>query len=204
MPSVNVSDSITVGEFEQIFFLKVMLALGDLGPLQATTFTTAAQMGLLRAVVAGSQSLMLGGGSSPLDALGYPTTPGVDGSPKNSLDGSQLAPCLTLYRTGEFGPIRIPCPAGQHTFVIDIKYGPDDGAATRPQVILRGNEIGVQETIITANATFDTWQSYTASIQAHAAGAIEVFLRLRNPRLPGIAGLISTKVYASFDGIRLD
>lgn len=204
MPSVDVNDSRTVTESVTVWHLTAQSP--SLGPLTAALFATAQKMGIIRAIQAGAYPpLLLGGGSSPLDGIGYPTTPGTDGAPKNSLDGATVAPCLTLYRTGLFGPILVPCSAGARTLSIDVKYGQiDDGAATRPQIIIRGTELGVPETTIAVSGSPNTWQTYQANFTAHAAGALQIFLNLRNTRIPGIDGLISGKVYASFDNLQIN
>lgn len=171
--------------------------MADLGTIGASGLSTAQQMLIalqagnvtaLRAIVLGDRRV-LGRGAGRDDLLGNPS-----------------APSLQLRGVVDFGPLFWRVQAGSNTFNIDCRYGPDDGAATRPQVIVKANyAVGLHDDqVVTIDAGADAWHtSPTISVTAREVGVLKVILRTRNPRPDGSNAIGaaggSPAVYANWD-----
>lgn len=166
--------------------------IGVSGLLTAQRLLVALQAGnvtALRAIVLGDPWRRLGLNAKRDDVLGNPTAPSL-----------QLRGCV------DFGPLFWRVQAGSNTFNIDCRYGPDDGAATRPQVIVKANyAVGLHaDQVVTIAAGADVWQtSPTISVVAREVGVLKVILRTRNPRPDGSNAIGaaggSPAVYANWD-----
>lgn len=147
------------------------------------------------------------GNVTPLQriALGDLRVLSVDAK-RDDVLGNPAAPSLQVRGCIDFGPLYWRVQAGSNTFNIDCRYGPDDGAATRPQVLVKANyAVGLHaDQVVTIAAGADTWQtSPTLTVVAREVGVLKVFLRARNTRPDGANAIGaaggSPAVYASWD-----
>lgn len=146
------------------------------------------------------QSLIQSGNGVQLRRLVPGTMPPLFlGTGRDDADGNPAPPSLKLRGLTEW-VILWPLKAGVNTFAIDCKYGPDDGAGARPQVILRADDtLGIHaDLVVTLGAGADAWQtSPTISVTPRAAGVARISLVTRNTRPDGVL----IPVYANFDKI---
>lgn len=157
-----------------------------------------------RNIHAGNDRMIIGADTALVS--GGPPATYSKGSGRDDTLGSLTVPSLRIRGRAEYGPFYWPVQTGPRSITAKVYYTPDDGAAYRPQLIVRANsQLGVPfDLAVTAPAGADTWHDFDLlDFDVLGTGILHVYFKTRNARLDGggPVGSGSPPVFANFDAL---